>query len=314
MDYTMVEEKSSTLVSDFAMKNFRIKDGFSGELQINIPREIVINKLRKKQFLGNLFITHIGFFPKAKFHFRERPFGCADNILIYCAEGKGHYQTEQAEHTLLPGQFFMLPPGQFHMYQADLKNPWSIYWIHFSGDMLKTFNHLIKADDFVAPTKVKNEIKIIEQWSDIYSALSAGFEQSNLTYANLSLYKLLATFVCPIEFIKPLADEDPISRSIAYMKANIHLPLTVQELAARQNLSGSHFMIRFKSKTGTSPIDYLIRLKIQFACQLLKQTDLRVNEVAEKTGYQDVFYFSRIFKKYTGVPPTKFRHTAPRRS
>ncbi|MBO9619584.1 MAG: AraC family transcriptional regulator [Niabella sp.] len=289
-------------------KNLKLKDGFSGELQINIPRDIVIHQLRKKQFLGNLFITHIGYFPKAKFHYRERSHGCPDNILIYCVDGKGHYQTETAGYTLLPEHFFILPAGKFHMFQADIRDPWSIYWVHFSGDMLKAFNHLINVEDFIAPTKITKDNGIIEQWSNIYSALSAGFSVQHLTYATFCFYKLLAFFICPVDLVPPVIKKDPISASIAYMKTNIDAALSVQELAGQQQLSNSHYMMLFKSKTGTSPIDYFIRLKIQYACQLLKQSDLKIGEISAKLGYDDVFYFSRLFKKITGNAPSFYRN------
>ncbi|MBO9620944.1 MAG: helix-turn-helix domain-containing protein [Niabella sp.] len=49
--------------------------------------------------------------------------------------------------------------------------------------------------------------------------------------------------------------------------------------------------------TGSSPIDYFIRLKLQYACRLLKQSDLKIGEISVEPGYDDVFYFSRLFKK-----------------
>ncbi|MGN6436813.1 MAG: helix-turn-helix domain-containing protein [Agriterribacter sp.] len=296
------------------MKDVKLKDGFSGELQINIPREIVINRLRKKQFLGNLFITHIGYFPKAKFHYRERLYGCADTILIYCLEGKGHYQAGSKEYTILPGHFFILPPGKFHMYQADIRTPWTIYWVHFSGNMVKALNNLVKIEDFIAPTKIAYDKRIIEQWNDIYGALAAGLTEQHLTYANLSLYRLLTFFVCPVQVTIPVNKKDLVRDSIAYMKANIGRPLTVGDLAAKQNSSASHYAMAFKRRTGSSPIDYFIRLKIKFACQLLKQSDLKIGEISGAIGYDDVFYFSRIFKKITGSSPLQYRQRVVKES
>ena len=56
-----------------------------------------------------------------------------------------------------------------------------------------------------------------------------------------------------------------------------------------------------------SPMDYFIRMKIQFACQLLSQRELRIKEVADKIGYDDPYYFSRIFKKITGKSPAQYK-------
>lgn len=54
-------------------------------------------------------------------------------------------------------------------------------------------------------------------------------------------------------------------------------------------------------------MDYFIRLKIQYACQLLSQTDLKINTIADKIGYDDSFYFSRLFKKVHGKSPRQYR-------
>lgn len=291
------------------MHLLKIKDGFFGELQINIPREVVVKQLRKQEFLDNLFITHIGFFPKAKFHYRERPYGCADNILIYCVGGKGHYQTDKESFVLQPNQFFILPPGKFHIYQADLHDPWSIYWIHFSGNMVKSLNKWMNIEKFTKPTSITPDQKIIDQWSDIYYALEAGLTENNLAFANLCLYRFLSFFLCSPNQYSYSRKEKPISQSIAYMKSNIDKLLTVDDLANQMNYSSSHFTSLFKKTTSVSPIEYFIKLKVQHACQLLSQTDLRISEVARKLGYDDSFYFSRLFKKVTGKSPKDYKQS-----
>jgi hypothetical protein len=62
------------------------KDGFIGEKQINAPTAILTKFIKKKEFLHALFITHIGFFPKALYHYRERKYGCEDYILLHFLE------------------------------------------------------------------------------------------------------------------------------------------------------------------------------------------------------------------------------------
>lgn len=287
----------------------KIKDGFSGELQINIPRDVMIKQLRKQEFLNNLFITHIGFFPKAKFHYRERLYGCVDNILIYCVEGEGHFQTEKDSYRLQSNQFFILPPGKFHIYQADLRNPWSIYWVHFSGNMVKSLNKWMHIEEFSKPSSIVYDKKIVEQWADMYYALASGLTENNLAYANLCLYRFLSFFLCQQNQHPNVVKENPIAKSITYMKANINQLLSVEDLATEMNYSSSHFTSLFKKTTGISPIDYFIKLKIHYACQLLSQTELRISEVSNKLGYDDSFYFSRLFKKMTGKSPKDYRQS-----
>jgi AraC-like DNA-binding protein len=98
-----------------------------------------------------------------------------------------------------------------------------------------------------------------------------------------------------------------IEQSIAYMLRHLDEPLQVAMLAARANISPSHFFALFKRQIGCAPIDYFIRLRMQHACHLLDETMLSVKEVAATLGYDDPFYFSRIFKSVNHVAPSEYR-------
>ena len=84
-------------------------------------------------------------------------------------------------------------------------------------------------------------------------------------------------------------------------------PLQVAKLAALENVSASHYFALFKSRTGRSPIDYFIHLRMRRACELLRETSLSIKEIAAELGYDDPFYFSRIFKSVNHVAPREYR-------
>jgi AraC-like DNA-binding protein len=98
-----------------------------------------------------------------------------------------------------------------------------------------------------------------------------------------------------------------IEQSIAYMLRHLYEPLQVATLAAQANISASHFFALFKRRIGCAPIDCFIRLRMQHACHLLDETMLSVKEVAATLGYDDPFYFSRIFKSVNHVAPSEYR-------
>jgi AraC-like DNA-binding protein len=91
------------------------------------------------------------------------------------------------------------------------------------------------------------------------------------------------------------------------MMRHLDEPLQVATLAAQANISASHFFALFKRQTGCAPIDCFIRLRMQHACRLLDETVLSVKEVAATLGYDDPFYFSRIFKSVNRVAPSEYR-------
>jgi AraC-like DNA-binding protein len=101
--------------------------------------------------------------------------------------------------------------------------------------------------------------------------------------------------------------ESRIEQCITFMCQHLDQPLQVATLAARASTSPSHFFVLFKRVTGSPPIDYLIRLRMQRACQLLEAGLLPVKDVAAAVGYEDPFYFSRVFKSMHQVAPSHYR-------
>jgi transcriptional regulator GlxA family with amidase domain len=98
-----------------------------------------------------------------------------------------------------------------------------------------------------------------------------------------------------------------IGRSIAYMVEHLDEPLQVATLAAQASVSPSHYFALFKRQTGTAPIDFFIRLRMNHARELLDSTCSSVKEVAATMGYDDPFYFSRVFKSVHRVAPAEYR-------
>ncbi len=110
-----------------------------------------------------------------------------------------------------------------------------------------------------------------------------------------------------------------IEESVVYMLRHLNRPLQVATLAARVDLSKSHFTALFKRYVGGTPIDYFIRLRLRQACRLLEDTRMSVKEIGYTLGYDDPFYFSRIFKSFNQIAPSQYRlrkrktEEAPRR-
>lgn len=100
----------------------------------------------------------------------------------------------------------------------------------------------------------------------------------------------------------------PIFQAKEFIDNNFSDPdLLLENVAAQVNLSPSHFSVVFSREIGESFKDYLTRIRIERAQELLRTTNLKCSEIAYQSGYKDPHYFSYVFKKNTGIPPQQFR-------
>jgi AraC-like DNA-binding protein len=289
---------------------YKRRDGFEGEKLISIPQKVWKEALEKDPALFSVYITYIGYFPKASFHFRERRKGCEDNILIYCLQGKGHYVVDNKRYEVHANQYILIPAtDKYIRYWADNDDPWTIYWLHFTGDNIDAFNRSLNLHITRGPVTIPFNEKAINIWQNIYQTLEMGYSLENLCNASFCLHHIIAAFLFPERHLpsEKHNDGDIITKTILNMRDNLSKKLTVEDMAGNNNLSVSHFSNLFRKATGIPPIDYFIQLKMQKACQLLYANDAKIKNVAAELGYEDPYYFSRIFKKYIGSSPEQYR-------
>jgi AraC-like DNA-binding protein len=83
--------------------------------------------------------------------------------------------------------------------------------------------------------------------------------------------------------------------------------LSLSKVAKAANISRNHLSERFKQVTGNNFVDYIARTRFEKACELLRDVDLRISEIAFAVGFQSLSQFNRVFKKLAGKSPTQYR-------
>lgn len=282
-------------------------DSFFGDRSVVLSKN-QIKFIKETPLISGLFISDIGFFPHAMNHYRKRKKGISEHILIYCIDGNGSILVENKIFNLIPNSYFVIPAHKAHTYWASEQSPWSIYWLHFGGERSLCFKDLfgqIISIDRSLDSRIEDRIKI---FNELLTTLESGFSNENINYANLCLGSLLASFfyVQTFRSAKGFQSSNPIDKSIFFMQENINKSLKISDISNYVKLSDSHLSKIFRNKTGSSPLDYFINLKMQEAIRLLTNQSLRVKEVAFRLGYNDPFYFTRIFTKHIGSSPGSF--------
>lgn len=290
------------------MENIEIADGFKGEKAIVTPYNI-----REHQDLNDitkqLYLTHIGYYPNAKYHFRQRSSGAKENILIYCEKGKGWIEYNNEKHIISDNQAFIIPANEPHIYGADIRSPWSIYWLHFKGYNTYMFSSIMGK---ILPIEESDNSRYrdrILMFEDMYQNLEMGYNPENLEYISFCLMHFLASLKYLSQFreIKNVKVEDVVQHSIHYMKNNLENKITLKDIADAVGYSSSHLTTLFSQRTSFSPIVYYNQLKIQRACSFLQFSDLKIKEIAFRLGYYDPFHFSNAFIKEMGITPKEYR-------
>src|SRR5699024_811560 len=92
-----------------------------------------------------------------------------------------------------------------------------------------------------------------------------------------------------------------------YVEAHYDQEIYLEDLADRLKMSSGYLSTYFKHQTGDNFIDFLNRFRITKAQELLRATDKKVKEIAQESGYQNINSFNRMFKKFTGITPGKYR-------
>lgn len=291
------------------MSKLRKKDGFKSEKLFVLP-DSVCEQLTKHALIRDLIVTDIGFFPKAKYHFRERLSGVDSHIFIYCSSGEGWVEINgEKPLELKKNTLIVIPAGTPHRYGSEDHDPWSIYWFHLRGEQV---NQFIKSFELTGePLRFPSNffLKFTELFEHCYNILSN--KPYSLLYhiqVSQTMRYLLSTIgITTVRSQQEEKREHYLENAVLFMTNHLNTTIKLSDLANFLGLSKQHIIYIFKQETGLPPIDYFIRMKMQRACQMLDLTDMNIKEICNSIGISDPYYFSRLFKKVMGYSPTDYR-------
>ena len=110
-------------------------------------------------------------------------------------------------------------------------------------------------------------------------------------------------------FVTALSDKR-IAKALQQLHSNPHMAWTLKKMSEEVGMSRAAFARRFKELVGQPMFEYLTRLRIQRAGELLRETKLPLYEIASRVGYESDLAFTKTFKKHAGTTPTRFRKQA----
>lgn len=261
-----------------------------------------------KEYLANLNIQiQIASYIRCPRSWRDDNFIPDYHRFYYILDGEGWLKVGNQEFHPQPGELYWLPAGVKQGYSTISDNTFLKYWCHFTTD-INTFDilHFLKLPVFIKIGDNKIDIlfkELVKNYSDnsYFSTL-----QSKANLLQIISYYLKNAPADQIN-LRRADDIQKIFRVLKYIEKNITRDISLEELADILHYHPNYFSNFFKTHLGKSPISYLNQLRINKARKMLLASKLEVKEIGFKVGFNSISYFSRYFKKETGLSPSEFR-------
>jgi YesN/AraC family two-component response regulator len=229
-----------------------------------------------------------------------------DHYLIhFVREGCGKLYIDNHIYEINKNQGFLICPSDITYYEADENTPWNYIWVGFNG---------IKAPQYIKQMGLSNYSPVINTNNPelLYEYLKKIFESSKLKQAREIrmlgyLYLFLSSLIEEAD-VKETTNYkyEYIQKAIEYIEMNYSRNISVKSIAEHVGLNRSYFSNLFKNTVNISPGNFLIKYRVNKACELLKQhNNLRIADISRSVGYIDQLSFSKTFKKVKGYSPSE---------
>lgn len=266
-----------------------------------------VDSSRRK--IKSISIVNAGHLPGRTLQRRDAVF---DNwAVVVITDGAGYFQAGEGERQRIEaGSWFCLYPGEVFNYGPDDGGHWDEYYFTVEGRRIEEW----LGDWLFFPDQLKRipvDEVLIGKMEMMFMLIDSHLP-GNLDRAALMLESFLYELVALGE--EERTDSGGRGRTmlklVEDLSRTLHLPLDAGEIAARHHISVSTLRRMVHEHSGYPLNEYIHRLKIAEAKNILLNTDMSVKEIGEALGYKDMFYFSRVFKKVTGLSPRSYRNRA----
>jgi len=250
-----------------------------------------------------LSINGIGLKETMKPVFNRRPGGNQDYLFLHFHDD---FDIELPGNALrnIRNKWIILTPGTPHTYGNGIKN-WCHSWMHFSGSFVEML-----LDQYPLPVNVLQNANTFPFFESLLLNLHEEIYFHDYPLLKILKNHLETAFLQSFRAIGHSSGQiipKEMLRIRQILDFKYSEKISLKELAEEACCSEPYLCAKFKKTFGMTPTDYLLQRRMNIAGHLLRTTDLRINEISRKVGYEDIYYFSRSFKKRVGSSPSTFR-------
>lgn len=245
--------------------------------------------------------------------------------MVYIKRGNAVFEISGIPVHIGPNDIIIIKPGQSHKFIVQSQSGCEFIVLsfkfenkfdsRFSGLSLEDFLNFVRGKESGAFLTLK-----VSQKNEIITLLNRILKEKEspeigsefLNYLLILELFVLISRVLKLEWENSIKNKSPklkelIQASVTYIHNNFERDISLKDISHYVFLSSSYFIRAFKEEMGISPISYLLKVRIERAKELLKETDLRVSDISLNVGFSNQQRFNDIFKKYVKVTPLRFR-------
>ena len=229
---------------------------------------------------------------------------------IYITQGQGEFESGATGHRIVSaGTVLLLYPEVWHRYRPCRDTFWTYYWVHFGGDYVAR----LEERGFLTREKPILKTGLSELLLHCYTSLLDRARSEPPGYQQLMAGNVMEILGGALAAARsqpePELDNALARQATLILEQRVEEAVDIKQVAASLHISYDRFRHVFKQHTGMAPYQYYLQLRVNRAKELLHGTRLSVKEIAARLHFDDVYHFSRIFKKRTGMAPTRWRGT-----
>ncbi|HEY1685220.1 MAG TPA: AraC family transcriptional regulator [Tepidisphaeraceae bacterium] len=232
-----------------------------------------------------------------------------DYQLVYITDGAGTFESPAGrKQKITAGTIFLLFPNTWHRYQPNSDTGWVEHWIELKGSTIDS----LRASNIISPRhpllRVGIQMDILDLFHECRSLIQSMPTGYQPLLAILGLQILTrAIFFAANAQATPSPADTHIKRAQTLIASAIDRPLKMRQIAKQVSMGYSYFRRSFRQRTGLSPKQYHLQLRMRKAQNLLASTSLSVKEIADSLGFDTPFHLSAAFKSRLGISPTAWR-------
>ncbi|WP_024832799.1 AraC family transcriptional regulator [Ruminiclostridium josui] len=248
--------------------------------------------------------------------------------MVYIKSGSGVFEIGEQNVSVGSNDIVIIKPNQSHKLSVDSQGgcDFIVLYFKFMDQTEHTLSEVSLGDfiNFVSGRESGSFIKLkVSQKNDIIVLLNRILkEQTNdqlgsdlLNYLMLMELFVLISRALKAEWENSIKNKSPkikelMQSAIQFVHNNFEREISITDIAKYVFLSPSYFTRAFKENTGLSPMQYLLNIRIKRACELLRETDQKVGEIALSVGFSNQQRFNDMFKKQTNMTPMQYRNSS----